>query len=221
MTTATRENRPTARPESLADLLRRLGNIPARRVRLHPPPGMATEEDAIRNNESLLRAAICELVEGTLVEKAMGWEESEMAGLIIQLLLNHVRPRKLGRVLAPDGMVRLLPGLLRAPDVSFIARGRLKRYRRGGKADPTIGPDLVVEVLSKSNTKAEMARKLDEYFNAGTRLAWIVDPKTETVRVHLDPLDSTLLQAGDFLDGGDVIPGLRIAVEDLFELEDD
>lgn len=57
--------------------------------------------------------------------------------------------------------------------------------------------------------------------NAGTRLAWIVDPKTKTVRVHLDLLDLTLLQAGDFLDGGDVIPGLRIAVEDLFELEAD
>lgn len=221
MATATRENRPTARPESLADLLRRLGNIPARRVRLHPPPGTATEEDAIRNNEDFLHPAICELVEGTLVEKPMGWEESEIAGLIIQLLLNHVRPRKLGRVLAPDGMVRLMPGLLRAPDVSFIARGRLKRHNRGSKPYPTIGPDLVVEVLSKSNTKAEIARKLVEYFAAGTRLAWIVDPKTETVRVHTDPRDSTLVQAGDLLDGGDVIPGLRIAVEDLFDLEDD
>ena len=81
-------------------------------------------------------------------------------------------------------MLRLVPGLSRAPDVSFIARGRLKRYKRGGERYPSIGPDLAVEVISKSNTKAEIARKMDEYFAAGTRLAWVVDPKTETVRVH-------------------------------------
>jgi Uma2 family endonuclease len=95
------------RPETLADLLRRLGNIPANRVRLHPPPGTATEEDVIRNNESLFRTAICELVDGTLVEKPVGWEESAVAGLIIQLLLNFVRPRRMGHVLGSDGMLRL------------------------------------------------------------------------------------------------------------------
>ena len=66
----------------MADLLRRLGNIPAHRVRLHPPPGTATEKDLIRNNESLFRTAICELVDGTLVEKPVGWEESAIAVLI-------------------------------------------------------------------------------------------------------------------------------------------
>lgn len=221
MATATRSSQHDAPPQSLADLLRRLGNIPARRVRLHPPPGTATEEDAIRNNESPSRTAICELVDGTLVEKAMGWEESAIAILIARLLGNHAHPRDLGTILGADGMLRLVPGLMRAPDVSFIVRGRLKRYKRGGKRYPSIGPDLAVEVISKSNTRGEIARKLVEYFAAGTRLAWVVDPKTETVRVHLDPKESTILQAGDVLDGGEVLPGLQIAVEDIFDLEDE
>lgn len=209
------------RPESLADLLRRLGNVPACRVRLHPPPGTATEEDAIRNNESKLRTALCELVDGTLVEKPMGWEESAIAILIARFLGNYVQPRRLGTILGSDAMLRLVPGLMRAPDVSFIARGRIKRYRRGGERYPSIGPDLAVEVISKSNTRAEINRKLNEYFAAGTRLAWVVDSKMETVRVHRSPRKFTLRRAGDLLDGGDVIPGLAIAVKDLFELEDD
>jgi len=208
------------RPETVADLLRRLGNIPAQRVRLHPPPGTATEKDLIRNNESKFRTAICELVDGTLVEKPVGWEESEIAGFIIQAILNFVRPRKLGRVLTPDGMIRLVPGLVRAPDVSFLARGKLSRKTHREERIPSVAADLAVEVVSKSNTKPEIARKMVEYFAAGTRLAWVVDPKTMTVRVHTAPRESVVLGLDDVLDGGDVLPGFRLAVRDVFDLED-
>jgi Uma2 family endonuclease len=208
------------RPETLADLLRRLGNIPARRVRLEPAPGTATERDLLRNNEGKFKTAICELVDGTLVEKPMGWEESAIAGLIIQALLNFVRPRRLGTVLAPDGMLRLVPGLVRVPDVSFLVRGKLTRYRRGGQRIPPVAADLAVEVISKSNTKAEITRKLTEYFAAGTRLVWIVDPKTRTVRVYRAPGESVVLGLEDVLDGGDVLPGFQLSVRDVFSLED-
>jgi Uma2 family endonuclease len=101
------------------------------------------------HNESKLKTAICELVDGTLVEKPMGWEESEIAGLIIHFLVAFVRPRRLGVVLAPDGMLRLFPGLVRAPDVSFLARGKVTRYKRGGRRIPAVAPDLAIEVISK------------------------------------------------------------------------
>ena len=182
-------------------------------MRLHPAPGTATERDVLINNESKLKTAICELVDGTLVEKPMGWEESAVAVLIGHFLVAFVKPRRLEAVLGADGMLRLVPGLVRVPDVSFLTRGKLTRYQR----IPSVAADLAVEVVSKSNTKAEIARKLEEYFAAGTRLAWVADPKTRTIRVHTAPRETVVLGVGDVLDGGDVLAGLRIPVRDVFE----
>ncbi len=60
--------------ETAADLLHRLGGIPASRVRLVPTPGTATEKDVIAVHDRTNR--LCELVDGVLVEKVMGFDES-------------------------------------------------------------------------------------------------------------------------------------------------
>jgi Uma2 family endonuclease len=222
MATVSVRPRSTAlsRPESVGDLLRRLGRISASRVRLQPPPGTATEKDLVRNNGSKFKTAICELVDGTLVEKAMGWHESEIAAFIIYAILSFTRPRKLGKVLGADGMQRMVPGLVRTPDVSFFARGKLTRSKHGAAPVAPFAGDLVVEVVSRSNTKPEIARKLSEYFAAGSKLAWVVEPKPQTVRVHTSPADFVVLGVDDWLDGGRVLPGFRLAVRDLFEFEE-
>lgn len=204
-------------PVTVGDLLKRLGGVPARRVRLVPTPGTATMRDLLRNNESPFRTALCELVERTLVEKAMGYEESEIACVLIMFLNSFVRPRKLGIVLGEAGMLRLVPGLVRAPDVSFIARASLPGGKRPVGPVPDLAPDLAVEVLSKGKTRAEMARKVREYFDAGTRLVWIVDHRKRVVRVHTSPRDVTTLTDADTLDGAPVLPGFRLPVRDLFD----
>ena len=83
---------------------------------------------------------------------------------------------------------------------------------------PATLADLLRRLESKSNTKAEIARKLEEYFAAGTRLAWVVDPKSRTVRVHTEPRESVALGVDGVLDGGDVLRGLRLPVRDVFEI---
>src|SRR5262249_40357242 len=135
--------------------------------------------------------------------------------------LNFVRPRKLGTVLGSDGMLRLAPGLVRVPDVSFLVRGKLSRKTHRNERVPSLAADLAVEVLSRKNTKAEIARKLDEYFRAGTRLAWVVDPKTETVRVRTAPTEWVVKRVGDVLDGGDLLPGFPLPVQDIFNVDND
>ena len=79
--------------------------------------------------------------------------------------------------------MRLAPTVFRAPDVAFISWGRIPGGPLSEAALAEVVPDLAVEVLSPSNTKAEMSRKRREYFEAGVRLVWEVDPRTRTVSV--------------------------------------
>lgn len=210
-----------ARPgwQTAGELLADLGNIPAKRVRLQPPPGTATERDLLHANEGAFRTAICELVDGTLVEKPMGFEESAIAVVIASAINTFARRRKLGVVLGADGMLRLNPRIVRAPDVSFIARSSFPDGKRPTEPIPSIGPDLAVEVLSKSNTKAEMERRVREYFAAGSRLVWFIDPKRKTARVFTSPADSVVVAVNKSLDGGDVLPGFRLPLKRLFDLD--
>ena len=205
---------PLADVTTMGDLLKRLGDIPAGRVRLHPTPGTATEKEVLAILDRENRP--CELVEGTLVEKPVGYEESEIAGLILTSLNNFVRPRKLGIVTGPDGTIKLLAGLVRIPDVAFASWARFPDRKRPRTPIPHLAPDLVVEVLNKSNTRPEMKRKLGEYFAAGVRLVWMVDPRKKTARVHTSVDQSVLIKAGQSLDGRDVLPGFVLPLDELF-----
>src|SRR5215831_15402916 len=145
---------PGAPPEDVAELLERLGNIPPERVRLRPPPGTATEADVLAALEAP-RKRLCELIDGVLVEKPMGYTESVLATYLLELLNSFVRPRNLGLVTSPDGTIRLWAGRVRIPDVAFFSWDRMPGRRRPPQPIPTLAPDLAVEILSRSNTPGE------------------------------------------------------------------
>jgi Uma2 family endonuclease len=209
---------PLAPPplRSFADVLRHLGDVAPDRVRWVPHPGTATLADLVTVNDRK-DGPLCELVEGILVEKAVGYSESLLAEALIGWLRNWVVPRNLGHVLGSDGSVHLLPGLVRLPDVAFVPWDRLPQGECPADPVPAVVPALAVEVLSASNTRAEMTRKRWEYFTAGVRLVWEVDPRAHTVAVYTrpDPAD-TLLAVGQALDGGAVLPGFALPLADLF-----
>jgi Uma2 family endonuclease len=206
---------PTLAFATLADVLDRVGNVPPSRVRLHPAPGTATEADVLAVHDR--EGRLCELIDGILVEKTMGAEESGLAMLLGYFLLDFVRRNNLGRVYGSDGMMRLFPGRVRMPDVAFVSWERMPKSRKAMQGVGQVVPDLVVEVLSKSNTRKEMAQKLREYFRAGVRLVWYADPKARTVRAYTSPTESVLLREADTLDGGDVLPGFTLSIRDWFD----
>ena len=111
--------------KTLADLRRRLGGIPLERIWFHPAPGTATEKDVVEAEERENR--LCELVDGTLVEKAVGFEEARVALRLGHLISSYLDQNDLGICVGADGMMRIAPGLVRIPDLSFISWDRLPR----------------------------------------------------------------------------------------------
>ena len=206
----------TATIETLADLLEQLGGIAPNRVRFRPAPGTATEADVLAIRNSAERR-LCELVDGVLVEKAMGFRESFLAGVLFTILWGFVKPRNLGLVTGADGTMRLVPGLVRIPDVAFISWDRLPNRRMPTEPIPDLAPDLAVEVLSAGNTPGEMARKRQDYFAAGVRVVWEVNPNTRTVEMFTTPDHSTVLHEAQTLDGGMVLPGFTLPLQELFD----
>ncbi len=200
--------------DTLDDLLEYLGGIAPSRVRFQPLPGTATEADLIAANARKLR--LYELVDGVLVEKAMGYTESNLALFLGGLLNAFVIPRNLGKVSGADGLMRLFPGLVRIPDLAYASWDRIPGRRRPTQAIADFAPDLAVEILSPSNTRAEMARKRQEYFSAGVQLVWEVDPRSRTVTVYQSTEEFTVLDGSMVLDGGIVLPGFELPLDVLF-----
>lgn len=199
---------------TLADLLEDLGHIPLSRIRMRPPPGTATEEDVLKAEGHTGR--MCELIDGVLVEKAMGYLESLLGGAVVEALRHFVRQRDLGIVLTADGALRILLGQVRIPDACFIAWDRFSGRRLPKTPIPAVAPDLAVEILSEGNTPGEMERKLRDYFAAGVRLVWYIDPRSRTARVYTSPERCEELGAQGTLSGGDVLPGFELSLAALF-----
>lgn len=199
---------------TLNDLLARFADYPPERVRLQPVPGTATKQDVLDVDRR--EGKLCELIDGVLVEKAVGFKQSLLAAYLIELLGPFARANKLGVVLGADGTVELFPGQVRIPDVAFYSWAKLPGGRVPDEPIPELHPDLAVEVLSKSNTRGEMFAKRKDYFFAGVGLVWTIDPRTDTVTVHTSPDESVALTIADTLTGGDVLPGFSVPVRDIF-----
>lgn len=159
-----------------------------------------------------------ELVRGSVVREPLaGGEHGRVAASVAVSMVTFVRARGLGVVLAgdPGFILSNAPPTVRGPDVAFVARSRIPS---GGVPEQFFPgpPDLAVEIVSPSNTAAEIQEKVLDYLAAGTREVWVVYPRTRTVAVHRTPREALLLGEGEALDGGEVLPGFRCPVEEVF-----
>jgi Uma2 family endonuclease len=161
----------------------------------------------------------CELVDGRIVRMTPpGFEHGEVESNGAALIREFVRANKLGRVAVGEvGIyVRRDPDVVRAADIAFISN---ERYARRDLALTflDVAPELTVEVLSPSNTMAEMLQKLRDYFAIGVRLVWLVDPGARCVYAYRSLTDIRLFEHHDQLPGDDVLPGFAMPVSRFFE----
>ena len=197
-----------------ADLAERFGPMPLHRIGFDPPPGMATEADVIAWEAKADR--LFELIDGVLVEKTMSSFESYLAIQIAVLLSSYVRPRKLGVVLGADGMLKIMPEMVRIPDACFIAKAKLPGNFSPQIPISSLAPDLAVEVLSAGNTKREMDEKLDDYFKVGVREVWYVEPRLKKVWVYEARTTVRELAETDALESRVALPGFSMSLKELF-----
>jgi Uma2 family endonuclease len=161
----------------------------------------------------------CELVQGRVIKMSpASGRHGAIAMTIGALLYTHVKAHKLGKTYAAETgvYIRRNPDTVRAPDAMFISNEREAQIN-----DPIkfidIAPDLVVEVLSPNDTWTEVETEIDEYFSAGVRLIWAIDPKQEIVAVYHPSGERSRLTKNDTLTGGDVLPEFSVSVTEIFE----
>jgi Uma2 family endonuclease len=159
-----------------------------------------------------------ELVRGEVIEMSpASANHGLIAGEIFGRLYAHVTAHNLGRVFAAETgfVLSRNPTTVRAPDAAFISHARM------GDSVPRRGywpfaPDLAVEVMSPGDSGEEIAAKIADWFEAGTRLVWVLYPFARTVHVFPTANQSQILSARDTLEGGELLPGFECAVEELF-----
>jgi len=178
------------------------------------PPAPITPEEMLRLHDD---GRLYELVDGKLVEKLMSDLAQFVANLLNTQLVLWAERTGLGRsfVEATYQCFPFAPSLVRRPDVSFIARDRLAAYRLG-QGHFTIAPDLAVEVVSPNDEVLELDRKINDYFRAGVRRVWVINPEQQTLRIHRAPGDLSELVGDAELSDDQLLPGFRCPLPALF-----
>jgi Uma2 family endonuclease len=203
---------PMHRFNTLAEVERSLDGIDPGRIRLHPSPGEATKKDLLEvNNRN------CELIDGIIVEKVMGFREGILTTYLLTILSAHVRLHQLGLVQGADAAVELAPNQVRIPDIAFYPWDLFPGRMIPQEPIPSLIPALAIEVLSISNTRREMSRKRHDYFQSGVKLVWEVDHRAKTISTftQANQPDHTL-SPGEILTAGSIITGLQVNVSELF-----
>ncbi|HVG31146.1 MAG TPA: Uma2 family endonuclease [Pyrinomonadaceae bacterium] len=161
-----------------------------------------------------------ELIKGELITMSPGGgEHGAIIATLTVLFGQHVRANKLGIVFGAETGFKLEsnPDTVRAPDVCFIRRERVEREGIA-KGYPVGAPDLAVEVLSPDDSPRKVEKKkTGDWFGGGALEVWNVNPRKRTVTVHRSPTDAITLTEDDEIDGGELLPGFRCRVSEVFD----
>ena len=159
-----------------------------------------------------------ELVNGELRKMTpAGSQHGAIVAKLTAALVDHAEAHNLGEVFRAETGFRLArdPDTVLAPDIAFVARGRIASIGLSEKfwSGP---PDLAVEVLSPSDTVYGSDQKIEQWLSAGTQAVWVVNPKRKTVTVYSPQAEPQIVTVNDLLEGQGVLPGFRYSIVKMF-----
>lgn len=177
-------------------------------------------KDALLTLEALMELPqesgyLYELDRGTLIiMNPPKHDHGLVTGELAYQITAFVRAHNLGTVLAAETGFLLArdPDVVRGADIAFIARDRRVEFVRGYATSL----DLAVEVVSPGNDASDLNRKVEQYFTAGARQVWLVYIETRRVYVYASPTAITVIGVGETIDGGDVLRGFTVGVDEIF-----
>lgn len=178
------------------------------------PTALITAEDLFMMEDDDFRY---DLIDGKLVRMSpAGREHGRLAQWLGSLVLMFVRPRGLGEVYGAETgfILRRKPDVVLGPDVSFVRCERLTPDLPVEGYLP-LTPDLAVEITSPSERAGEIRRTVQKYLDAGVPLLVLVYPRRREIIVYRYG-EPTTLRIGGVLDGGDLLPGFAVTVEEIF-----
>lgn len=157
-----------------------------------------------------------EIADGKIEVKEMAGAKS--GGTAVRLIIEigvYVEANKLGRVYGPDTTFTFGKNE-RMPDVSFVPAKKIPK-----KGEPLgkwkFAPDLAVEVVSPSDPLKKIRGRLEEFFAAGVKEVWIVEPEVRILSVYHDPLKPTaVFTKGEEMTGSIVLPDFRLQLSEIF-----
>lgn len=160
-----------------------------------------------------------ELVKGEVIEMPPpGFEHGRVMLNLGYLVKHFLKQHPIGTAVAETGVQteRNEEDTVRGPDLSYYSNERFPLGKRVVKYHD-LPPDLCVEILSPSNTRKELREKIEEYFEVGVRMVWVVDPEDRSALVLTEPDKGQTLYGSAELSGGEVLPGFTCKVAELFE----
>jgi Uma2 family endonuclease len=160
-----------------------------------------------------------EYVCGEVIQKPMPDNaHAAIQWFLVEMLAPFLRRTRLGVGRTEWRCIFGPPGRKRAyiPDLVYVANTNMPKGSALRHRFLRTAPDLAVEILSRDQSMGRFTEKIQFYLMHGVRLVWIIDPRKRTITVLAPGQEPRTLTVGDTLDGGDVLPGFSVAVDDIF-----
>ena len=149
----------------------------------------------------------------------MGFFANILASFLATSINTFALPKRLGMAICETAYQREAKNT-RRPDVSYFELAKFPSLELLLQDPPVCErePNVAIEVVSPSNTIAEMDQRIEHFFDTGVQLVWIVHPQSKRIYVYESTKICTILEIGDTLDGGKVLPGYSLPLTELFNL---